>query len=443
MRSLLIREEAEWEGDPPLARMLRRGAPKRPAHPTPDPWRTGHFGSPLRHHAASVARFPGARRGWFAPRPQRRTTSVLFRHLESLTWSFASGKDSIYPIYVYSEPYETAHGTVYTPRLAAESGMEGLACVDDVARAALLATLAYEQTSDPHAAGLARRWLIFAHYMQLDDGRFTNFVVDRAGQRNLHGATSFPGGPWWTARALWALAAAYRVFGSRRALTALSRCPMPAPETPGELKTRAVLALAGVEILRSHAPTAVRALWRRRVRRWCDALVRAAQDRPYVPDQPGEEGAALWGYHQLHALASAAMALRVSAYLEVAERTVWGLVRPVLAGNFYYAYPDDRANQCAYCVTPLVQGLAQLYRATGSGRYRTLALRASEWFAGANDASAVMYDAESGRCFDGLTGMHVSRNCGAESSIEAGLAELERRALAAPLAQPRRAELTL
>jgi hypothetical protein len=364
----------------------------------------------------------------------------LFRHLESLTWSFESGGEVVHAICVYCEPHETARGIIYAPRIAADSGMEGLACVDDVARAALLATLAYERTGDEAVAHLAQRWLSFVYYMQLEDGRFTNFILDRAGRRNVSGRTSYPGGTWWTVRALWALAAAYRVFGDERALTALSRCPLPSPEYPGELKTRAVLALAGLELLRSDAPPAVRALWRRRVRRWCDKLVDAAGQDSYVPDMAGEPRVGMWGYHQLHALASAAMTLREPRYLTAADRTVWNLVRPVLAGNFYYAYPDDRANQCAYCVSPLVQGLSALYQATGTARYRTLALRAAEWFAGANDAGQIIYDAETGRCWDGLTARAVSRNCGAESAIEAAFAELERRWLvsARPERQPQR-----
>jgi hypothetical protein len=38
----------------------------------------------------------------------------------------------------------------------------------------------------------------------------------------------------------------------------------------------------------------------------------------------------------------------------------------------------------------------------------------------------VMYDPQTGRCLDGITNGQASRNCGAESAIEAGLAELER-----------------
>jgi hypothetical protein len=360
----------------------------------------------------------------------------LFRHLETLTWSFIADAQPVYAIYVYSEPRETAGGTIYAPRMAAESGPEGLACVDDVARAALLAMFAHERSGERHLSTLARRWLSFVYYMQLPDGRFTNFVHDQTGRRNLNGLTSRAGGAWWTARALWALAAAYRVLGDEHALAALSRCPIPPPYSSGELKTRAVLALAGCELLQSDVSGPVRALWQRRVRRWCDTLVAAAEGQSYVPDVVGNGRVCLWGYHQLLALTSAATVLHQPSYLEAAERTAWGLVRPVLAGNFFYAYPDDRANQCAYCISPMVQGLAALYRATGKARFRTLALRAAGWFAGANDAGATMYDVTSGRCLDGLTGLQVSRNCGAESAIEAGFAELERRSLMSARAKP-------
>lgn len=433
-------------GGHPSVRWHGSGCPAHPLAATEPPRRSPRVRSS--GYAAARCRSRGLPRNNRGA-PAKEETARLLRHLESLTWSFTAGTEPVYPIYVYCEPRETARGVVYAPRVAAESGMEGVACLDDVARAATLGALTFARTGDVRAATLARRWVRFVYYMQREDGRFTNFILDRTGRRNNHGTTSFPGGAWWTVRALLALATSYRVFDDTHALAALDRCPIPSPETPGELKTRAVLVLAGLEIIRSRAPSATRALWRRRVRRWCDAMVRAAEGRPYVPDYlpnqapaaPDQEGASLWGYHQLHALAGAATILRDPVYLEVAERTVWGLVRPVLAGNFYYRYPSDRANQCAYCVAPLVQGLAELYRVTGASRYRTLALRAAEWFAGANDAGASMYDAGTGRCFDGLTGTLVSRNCGAESAIEAGFAELERRALATPREQPRRAEL--
>jgi hypothetical protein len=354
----------------------------------------------------------------------------MFNHLRGLTWTFYAEAGPVSTIYIYSEPHETPEGIVYVPQRAADSGDEGLACVDDVARAVLLALEAYRDSHDERHAQLARDWLTFVRYMQLPDGRFTNFVLDARGERSLDGVTSYPDGPWWTARALWALARAYRVLGDESALEALRRCPLPPAESPPEHKTEALLALVGIELLRSPAPEAVRREWQARVAEWCDRIVAAAADMPYVPDAPGRTRVLLWGYHQLQALAAAGAELRRDQYLAVARRTVATLVRPVIAGGFFYGWPGEKANQCAYNISPLVLGLAELYCATGDTAYRQDALAAAEWFYGTNDAGTIMYDPRTGRCLDGLTGQTVSRNCGAESAIEAGLAEIERRRMA-------------
>jgi hypothetical protein len=202
-----------------------------------------------------------------------------------------------------------------------------------------------------------------------------------------------------------------------------------------------LLTLAGIELLRSNLGGNARAPWQRYVQSWCDDMLGAGAGLPYIPDAPGERKVALWGYHQLQALAAASAVLDKPTYRGAVEQTVTALVQPVLAANFYYVYPDGKADQCAYCISPLVQGLAEMYRATGETRYRSLALRAAEWFYGGNDAAAIMYDAESGRCLDGLTGTHVSRNCGAESAIEASLAELERRRLLEETVASRQADV--
>ncbi|HEV2237264.1 MAG TPA: hypothetical protein VGR57_11440, partial [Ktedonobacterales bacterium] len=361
---------------------------------------------------------------------QRANGATMFDHLRTLTWTFDAGNGPIHTISIYSEPRDTPTGTVYVPRRAAESGDEGLACVDDVARAVVLALEAYSDSHDARHATLAREWLAFVRYMQLADGRFTNFVLDTRGTRNLAGDTSYPGGAWWTARALWSLAKAYRVLGDERALAALERCPLPENQTPPELKTEALLAIVGIDLLRSAAPDGVKRAWRARVTVWCDRLVVAGASLPYVPDVPGQTRVSLWGYHQLLALAAAGAELQNDAWLNAARRTVVNLARPVIAGGFYYAWPGEKANQCAYNITPLVQGLAELYRATGDPAYKRDARAMAAWFSGANDARTVMYDPATGRCLDGLTGTAVNHNCGAESAIEAGMAEIERRRLA-------------
>jgi hypothetical protein len=345
-----------------------------------------------------------------------------------MTWTFPAGGKEIAALAVYAEPQETAQGVIYRPRAAAESGPEGVACLDDVARAALLGLRAWEQERDEQGRRLAQQWLGFVAYMQGEDGRFTNFILDAAGQRNMRGQTSYPGGLWWTARALYALGAAYRVLGEERWLERWQRCPLPPRAvTASDEKITGVLILAALEVLRAAPPARVRQQMQALVEGWCDDLLRGMDG--YLCDMPGERQVMLWGYHQFPALAQAAAWLGRADYLEACRQTVERLVVPTLEAGFLYAFPDVKEGQCAYCMTPLVQGLAALYRATHEARYAGLALRAFGWFEGRNDAHTRMYDPQTGRCLDGITDGVASRNCGAESAIEAGLAELERRSL--------------
>ena len=83
----------------------------------------------------------------------------MFKHLASLTWTFAADGREAAALAVYSEPVETSAGLVYRPFIAADSGMEGVACVDDVARAVILGLRAWEQEGDAQGRDLARRWL--------------------------------------------------------------------------------------------------------------------------------------------------------------------------------------------------------------------------------------------------------------------------------------------
>jgi hypothetical protein len=359
---------------------------------------------------------------------KRRSNGGVFEHLASLTWTFPAEGREIAALAVYAEPVETAEGVVYRPRAAAESGPEGVACLDDVARAVILGLRAWEQERDERGALLARRWLDFVAYMQGKDGRFTNFLLDAAGRRNLRGQTSYPGGMWWTARALYALGMAYRVLGEETWLGCWRRCPLPA-RLSAQLQGKiiGVLILAALEVLRAAPPVPVQRQMQGLLEGWCADLLRERDG--YLRDAPGEARVMLWGYHQFPALAAAGAWLGREDYLGACRQTVERVVVPTLDAGFLYAFPDEKEGQCAYCVTPLVQGLAELYRATGEEGYRALALRALGWFDGQNDAHTRMYDAQTGRCLDGIAGGVASRNCGAESAIEAGLAELERRSL--------------
>jgi hypothetical protein len=388
----------------------------------------------------------------------------VLAHLQALTWRFRADGRPVWAIAPYAEPVVGTGGAIsYRPRRAAESGDEGWACVDDAARATLLAlgiasVRARDLGAPPRASPArllvstarepllwARRWLSFVRYMQLPNGRFANFVLDAMGTRNLAGPTSVPGGVWWTGRALWALARFHRLTGSRWALDAWLRCPLPDLGDAG--KTLGLFTLAACELLQAH-PTILPSATAKRlaheqqrlrplVLQWCEAIVASGPD--YFRDFPVEDALPLWGYHQLHAVATAARLLDRADWVEPCAATVRNLVAPVIAARGLYRWDpmngSTKAGLCVYCLSPLVQGLAEAFRLTGDTSYRRLAREAIAWVYGRNDARSQLYDPTTGRCSDGLDGPDAtipSHNYGAESSVEAGFMELERRALRAP-----------
>jgi hypothetical protein len=270
--------------------------------------------------------------------------------------------------------------------------------------------------------------------MQYADGDFANFVRNNTGRRNASGPTSIKGGAFWTVRALWALARAYRITGKRRYLRAYQACTKPDPE---DGKIQAVLGLGEAELFQVDGESYRRELMQR-------AVFITTCGEEYFRDHCSTQRVDLWGYHELHAVALAGRLLNSRVLVEECRRTVNDLIEPVVNVRFVYRVGPaveghvlpttpplcaTKEGLCAYCISPSVQGLAELYRATGAKRYRTLALRATEWFYGRNDAGKRVYDPATGLCADGIDGTTISPNRGAESSIEAGLAEIERRSL--------------
>jgi hypothetical protein len=342
----------------------------------------------------------------------------VLRHLQRLTRSFVHEGQCISYIHVYACPVGPGREPPLAFITAQDSGFEGIACVDDVARAAILALRVHEETGSAGALRLARDWLRFVIYMQEPDGRFTNFILDEAGTKNQSGRTSYAGGRWWTARALWALATAWRVTGDEGYLRHIRRGRL----TPTrDMKVKGIQALALMELYQCRPDEALR----RRICALCDAIV--ASGPAYFRDRVGQAEVALWGYHQLQAVARAAHLFSRLDYAAACASTVHSLVEPVIDNGFYDTYPSRREPQCAYCVSTLVAGLEELYRLTHAPSYRDLALACAAWLDGNNPAGLALYDAGTGRCADGVTAGRPSPHCGAESAIEAGFMELVRR----------------
>jgi hypothetical protein len=392
-----------------------------------------------------------------ASRPQARAQDsdtmrhglVNLDHLLFLTEPVSFDGRDVALVHIYSEhpEYEWV-----------DASGEGIAAVDDVARAALVYLWYYDQTGDARALEQARLCLHFVRYLQNDDGTFYNFVTDRDGTINTQGNTSYKSLGWWAMRSLWALAEGYRVFGAvdpdyaaelqaayRLTEAALAGTfqhygeynqlhgfSIPAWIPGGAADVSSVALLALVAYYRSDPNPDTQAM----IEHIADGLAAYQLGdsatypfgmHPVTTNAPGYWHA--WGSRHVHALAEAGDALARADWIASATADAdTFLMRQLAFGRFREigVLPYER-EQIAYGTNVIVQGYMALYRATGEERYAQLAGLAASWFFGNNMAGVPMYDPATGRCFDGINGpvsWRVNHNAGAESTIEALMAML-------------------
>ena len=148
----------------------------------------------------------------------------------------------------------------------ARDGFEGIASVDDAARAAVVYLRDYEMTGDARSHDEALGLLAFIAAMEQGDGEFVNFV-DSAGRLNRNAPSSRKSMSYWAARSIWALGEAVRVLGPRdssqlkiirpaldRALVRMSR-EIESGHLIGESTTATSEALLGVLSLQKTEPS--------------------------------------------------------------------------------------------------------------------------------------------------------------------------------------------
>ncbi len=316
-------------------------------------------------------------------------------------------------IAVYAEPAQCESRLPLRPRAANEQGFEGVACVDDAARAVVLYARLWREQGLLSARAAAMRLLPFLGLMQDEDGRFCNFILDWSGRPNRVGATSRPGGAPWQARALHALAVGVMLVGGGEWDERFQRALRWIEDACPYLDVRAVAVLAVLEHWRATGATdsADRAItWSREIANHSSAsgLLNAAD----------VESIHLWGHLQEAALAETGHALGQTDLVQCARASAEALLLPVVDASF------DAEHVLPFEVSCVVAGLAAVARATANQRYATAASDARQWFDGRNTAARPVYDAERGMVFDGIDHGQVSQNSGAESNIEGALALL-------------------
>jgi Carbohydrate family 9 binding domain-like len=381
--------------------------------------------------------------------PTARSGLINPAHLDFLTEPVVIDGEPMAIVHIYSE---------YPHYRWVDASGEGIAAVDDVARAAIVYLDLHERTGDGAALQRARLLLEFVMHLQADDGDYFNFVRDKAGTINRDGATSYEDWGWWAARGQWALARGIAAFAGTdeayaqrlrerylRGEAALERALVNVG-TYGELHGQRVpgwllkggtdvssLALLGLAEYAAVTPNP-------RTSRLAFALGQAVAEyrggdqddypfglRPSTATSLGYWHA--WGAHTVQALARAGAVFDRPDWVGAArdEADLW-FSRLLTAGMIRETgVIPHRYDQIAYGQAMVVQGYSELAKATGEESYRRLAGLAAGWFLGDNVAGVPMYDAETGRGYDGLAGANrfrVNLNSGAESTIEALMALL-------------------
>lgn len=329
---------------------------------------------------------------------------------------------------------------------------EGAVCVDDVARAAVVYLRLYEQTGDEHARRTAKKLLAFVQYMQTESGLFYNFVWDNTLRINTEHENSVADEfGWWAARAVWALGEGARVLKesdpalSRQYAEAIRRTyphldahlarygetveangfTFPAwllYESASDATSELLLGLVALQ--RAYPDGALQ----QRISRFAEGIEAMRfgdmNTFPYggFASYPG--GWHGWGNSQTMALASAGRT--DVARLEADQFYSLLLTEGWLHSLDYATRQARHFEQIAYAARAMTVGLVRLYEQTGEERYAAMAGLSASWFTGNNAAGAVMYDAATGRGYDGINDVTtVNRNSGAESTIEALMTMLE------------------
>lgn len=331
----------------------------------------------------------------------------MLRQLAALTRPLPAAGPRALALAVYS-------GSMGEHFEARETGVEGVACVDDAARACGLLCRLWAATGNDALRRWAEGLLDFVLWMNDGDGHWHNFIYDWHGTRNTDGPTSAAGVNFWQARAICALAEVNLLFGQDCARAILTDALNAAASASPPSDVRSIQAMGALYLLqRSPDP------WlSMRLAAWCDELI-ACQRGGMLMNSPDERGRPhLWGHIQEAVLVDASVALDRADLLTIAVSSAEAVFVEVIESGF------DLPHIHSYDVQSAVFVMDRLAAVTGRPQYAELAQKARHWFDGRNPAGAAVLDRATDRVADGLDDGRVSDGSGAEANVTAGLALL-------------------
>jgi hypothetical protein len=375
--------------------------------------------------------------------------AINLQHFNHLYQEITIAGDTMAIVHIYSEAPDYVYAI--EPR-------EGYTCVDDVARAILMLS-DYHKIADDQPAILLqiKRMVHFVLHMQNENGYFNNFMWNDL-TINTSYQTTVAELNWWSLRALWALETALpllkedaevadriRAASSKLAANLITDLGNKAMTTvtvntiicPGWLPQQyaadqaAVLVMALLPYQKRTGDAEAKNL--------IDAMAEGimlmqkgdATHFPYGAFLSWQNSWHAWGNNQAYALLRAGQQFDNKDYINSALKEVDHFYPYLLRNGFvadftivkkgddYMETQRNEFSQIAYGIRPMVWASVEAYRITNDQKYKDLSNELKSWFFANNVAEATMYDARTGRGYDGiLSNKLINRNAGAESSLE-------------------------
>lgn len=366
-------------------------------------------------------------------------TLVNPAHLQKLYQEMVFDEDSAAFVYIYAEYPE------YEPIEATD---EGIACIDDVARAAVFYFRYYKITSDKTHLLRGKRLITFIHNLQADNGLYYNFI--RADFTiNKSRVNSQAKTDWWTWRALWAISEAMDYAKENEPLyfkklqeiflktvNGLS----PSGKMSGIISDLAAdqASVFLVALVNYYKITYNEFVLDAISQLSANIISKQKGDKdnfPYYAFMSWRNEWHGWGNVQAYALLKAGQILQNANIIKAAENEIIYFYPYIITQNYPKAFRLGENNvdtkfeqfeQIAYAIRPMVWASLELYETTGDKKYAEQAGKLAAWLVGENVTHQPIYNEETGRCYDGINSpTKINLNSGAESTIEALLTIIE------------------
>lgn len=358
----------------------------------------------------------------FMPLTSLGMPELNLNHLEFLRDEFQIENETKIGYWIYAEKYGDKY--VHT-----EAKGEGVTCVDDVARVAVLYTELYKLDNNEFYLQRAKEALDFVMAFQDTDGDFYNFVFED-GSINKQGITSRKSANWWAARGFWSISNALEIFendkefqkklenSAKLAYNFLSKNLDENYFLNHNSDVSSVFLMGVVEYYKYTKDEKIKdlaikigdSILSKQIK---DGFLKGAFDE-------GEETPLWhsWGSRQGEALLELYKITQDDKYLK-AVKLLADEFYPVLLSlgpvyqisEYIMLYP-----QIAYGVEPIESTLVKLYSVSKDDNYAYMASLFGGFFEKNNNLKTPMYG-PNGEGYDSLHSVYINTNSGAESTI--------------------------